>query len=462
MEKGPLLASPARVGKSTAAARARRWQLLGFAAFTSSCFSGTLIGWAGVTAALQSDAPGGGGLSEDEARRLFFYSSSVSMAASIPAGLVLDILGPRACFCAANALCALGLGLFSLGPHMAGLITFAVGSIGQMSSVMHVAALFAPHEATVVAVLGGTFSVSLLVLPTVGWLFDAGVGDVKAAFGVLAAIAAGCAVVGAAVWPDVPFRAAAAAASAAAEGEEEDEEDGGKEAAGRAEAAGCASGGTASGLLTALREAGDQMRTPAYAELLLFMVVPTLWMQTFFIGTLGEQLGDQGFVQSSQPYVNAYNILAPAMVLTNGVFGWVVSKRGSAAGVLAVTLVCALSCALLLLRSGGAFMVAEVANALGRCWLFAYFYTRVFAFGSNYGVLVAWPQVTLGLCGFAFEPLAAWAKGTCHVDGSDPLTCSRGHWHMLNWVQLVCVVGACANHLAGERRRARQQEGNNR
>ena len=151
MEKGPLLSSPARVGKSTAAARARRWQLLGFAAFTSSCFSGTLIGWAGVTAALQSDAPGGGGLSEDEARRLFFYSSSVSMAASIPAGLVLDILGARACFCAANALCALGLGLFSLGPHMAGLNTFAVGSIGQMSSLMHVAALFAPHEATVMA-----------------------------------------------------------------------------------------------------------------------------------------------------------------------------------------------------------------------------------------------------------------------------------------------------------------------
>lgn len=447
-EKGPLLASPARGGKA-AAARARRWQLLGFAAFTSSCFSGTLIGWAGVTAALQSDAPGGGGLSEDEARRLFFYSSSVSMAASIPAGLVLDILGPRACFCAANALCALGLGLFSLGPRMAGLVTFAVGSSGQMCSVMHVAALFAPHEATVVAVLGGTFSVSLLVLPTVGWLFDAGVGDVKAAFGVLAAIAAGCAVVGAAVWPDVPFRAAAAASAAAQEEEEGDEEGGGKEAA--------ASGGTAAGLRAALREAGDQMRTPAYVELLLFMVVPTLWMQTFFIGTLGEQLGDQGFVQSSQPYVNAYNILAPAMVLTNGVFGWVVSKRGSAAGVLAVTLVCALSCALLLLRSGGAFMVAEVANALGRCWLFAYFYTRVFAFGSNYGVLVAWPQVTLGLCGFAFEPLAAWAKGTCHVDGSDPLTCNRGHWHMLNWVQLACVVGACANHLAGERRRAGQQ-----
>ena len=36
------------------------------------------------------------------------------------------------------------------------------------------------------------------------------------------------------------------------------------------------------------------------------------------------------------------------------------------------------------------------------------------------------------------------------------------HMYMLNWVQLVCVVGACANHLAGERRRARQQEGNNR
>ena len=54
MDEGPLLASPALADK-WAAAHARRWQLLAFAVFNSSCFSGTLIGWAGITDALQSD-----------------------------------------------------------------------------------------------------------------------------------------------------------------------------------------------------------------------------------------------------------------------------------------------------------------------------------------------------------------------------------------------------------------------
>ena len=60
MNDGPLLAAAAHAGKSAsfAAAHARRWQLLAFAAFSSSCFAGTLIGWAGVTDALQSGAPG--------------------------------------------------------------------------------------------------------------------------------------------------------------------------------------------------------------------------------------------------------------------------------------------------------------------------------------------------------------------------------------------------------------------
>lgn len=191
------------------------------------------------------------------------------------------------------------------------------------------------------------------------------------------------------------------------------------------------------------------MRSLTYSFPLLSMF-PT---QTFFIGTIGEQLGDQQFVSDKAPFVNAYSVIAPAAVVANGAFGAIMTHLGSTVAIAAVTAWCTLSCALLLLRNGAAFAAAEVCNAFGRCWLFAYFYARIFAFGSHYGVLVAWPQVVLGVCGFAMEPLAAWAKGTCNVKESDPLTCSRGHWHALNWVQLACVASVCLMYLAAERRR---------
>lgn len=265
MDAESLLISHSPASKQ-AVAYARRWQLLAFAVFSSSFFSGTLIGWAGITDALQSSAPGGGGMTSSETTRLFFYSSSVTLIVSIPAGLLLDHLGPRVCFCTANALCSLGAVILLLGAHMSGLVTFAAGSSGIMCSVMHVSSLFVPNHATVVSVLCGTFSVSLIVLPVIGWLFNAGVCSVKAGFIVLAAIGAACAAVGSVVWPDRPFSDMAA-------GHSESVEAGDDERVCNCESI------PVSTVWGALHGALEQMRTPAYLEVMAFMVVPMLWMQ---------------------------------------------------------------------------------------------------------------------------------------------------------------------------------------
>ena len=415
-----------------------------------------------LTASSQS---GGAGISNDDQRKLYFLAVFASLGSCLPAGILLDRAGPRACFCVAHTLCGIGLATFTGGAHTAGVLLLAVGTAGCMCSVMHVSALFERRRHVIVALVAGTYQVSLLVFPIIGWIFSSGAADAASCFAGLAVLGAFNATAGFFVWPDVPYDAAVTP-----------EDDTAAVRAGVAASDGamdsCAEVGPEQPLLEAVdtdaaENSGstvvqaprlvDQLWSPLLWEFNAYTIIITSWAQTFFIGTLRDRLNDRHFLRRGtvSDCIDVFNVVSPAAALCNPFLGAFLTKHGFTVGVFAVTAVSLLFCGTLVMRTEGAVLTSIVCNSLCRNFLWTYYYARVAAtFGfANFGILTGVTTLLLGLIGLVCDPLAAWAQGTCHEINFSLDRCDRGHWLFLDWVQLASIaLVALLHHVLGYRR----------
>lgn len=332
---------------------------------------------------------------------IWTVASSVSLAASLATGLLLDALGPRVCATVCSVCVLAGCAL--IGVHdsgrfdslPAGMILIAAFGPGVQNACVHTSNLFESRSVASSMIIG-SFSVSFasfLLLEVLQAALGAARRTLLLGYCVAVALAV---VLSLTVMPDKPFAAQKKGAPLLGARDKGDVSPmaSSPQAAAATLAVGRARTSTLVTVLLSEAPLHHQVLSRPFFNLMGWITLSVFWAN-FYIGTVASRLGGGGIVhivgeRQRENYIELFNLLSPAGVLVLPLMGYVVDRVSLALGLLATSLFGIAFTLLLFVPSRAALVGAWCAYTLFRNCVFASLFsalTHYLGF-QNLGVLV--------------------------------------------------------------------------
>lgn len=193
----------------------QRISLFIFGMLQNGLCGGLIFGWASIDHSVLSATPeqGGAGLSLHQTTILFSRGTSLSMAAALVLGAILDYGGPRIASVVSCWSVALGCLVFAsangfLGFEL-GICLIVFGGPGVGNSIIHIANLFPGNENFVISCLTGSIAFSFSVFAVLDILWSAydwlGYRDLFGVYAITCFLLGTGAII---LYPDEPFEEA--------------------------------------------------------------------------------------------------------------------------------------------------------------------------------------------------------------------------------------------------------------
>eukprot|EP00428_Durinskia_dybowskii_P067955 CAMPEP_0170367684 /NCGR_PEP_ID=MMETSP0117_2-20130122/7059_1 /TAXON_ID=400756 /ORGANISM="Durinskia baltica, Strain CSIRO CS-38" /LENGTH=366 /DNA_ID=CAMNT_0010622309 /DNA_START=572 /DNA_END=1672 /DNA_ORIENTATION=+ len=189
----------------------------------------------------------------------------------------------------------------------------------------------------------------------------------------------------------------------------------------------------------------EQILSPEFFWLTFFFLVNSFCMN-FYIGTFDMQLGDKHDLTATQrhAFADSFTLVITLGVVAIPVVGALMDRTGFPA-TSSLCIGCGVIWELLLLADSPQrhlLMLSFVFYSVYRTAFFTFFFAYLadvlgFRFFGMLGGIIF---LLAGVAGMLQYPLAKYAAGDCHVYSTNPDTCDKGRWALVNAVMLFAVV----------------------
>lgn len=453
---------------------------------------GIIYGWTGISGSIltTSREKGGAGLSPSLTIHIFSLATSVGCFSQVPLGIINDKNGPRFCSVLSNLIVSLGCFVFVSSEswkriasglrgeddndgednenifYTAGAILIAFGQPGVQLPLVHLGNLFPTRENSVVSLITSTLSISFVVFPIIGSIWETYHIDFRMQFQILGGIIWSLAILSLYLWPDFPFEKQILIGNEVADEDKASQytsdycfdsitRNTTNQQHGYKNIDDLGSSNTFE--CSQVKENGtlrDQLLSTKMLRLTIYFVTAWYWGD-MYVATLPIELKDQRYFnqETNNHLVQIFSYMSSLGLFVSPLVGYSLDTWGSSitcAGTFTlgiIQMILLLSVPLCTHAMQKSLLVANfLLNNLFRTFLYPCFYASVIEhFGlTNVGILSGTIVFIFGISFLILVPMGEFALGTCHLynsnghDESDE-SCSEGRWSSLHVIQILSL-----------------------